>query len=148
MDTEATTIIIGAGQAGLATAHALMQRGQRCLVLDGGDRIGDGWRHHYDSLRLYTPAKYSGLPGLPFPGDPWHFPGKDEVAAYLEQYALHFDLPVRMSTRVDRLEARPEGGYSATIGADTAPPTLAMDAVEKKKSGARISHATMSSTVA
>lgn len=106
MDTEATTIIIGAGQAGLATAHALMQRGQRCLVLDGGDRIGDGWRHHYDSLRLYTPAKYSGLPGLPFPGDPWHFPGKDEVADYLASYADALELPVRLGIRVRRL-ARP-----------------------------------------
>ena len=61
-------------------------------------------------LRLYTPAKYDGLPGMPFPAAPWYFPGKDEVADYLESYALQFDLPVRMSTRVDRLEARPDGG--------------------------------------
>ena len=114
------TLIIGAGQAGLSTGYHLQRRGRPFLIVDGADRVGDNWRHQWDTLRLYTPAKYDGLPGLPFPADdPWHFPGKDEVAAYLEQYALHFDLPVRMSTRIDRLQARPDGGFVATIGADT-----------------------------
>jgi putative flavoprotein involved in K+ transport len=114
------TLIIGAGQAGLSTGYHLQRRGRPFLIVDGAERVGDNWRHQWDTLRLYTPAKYDGLPGLPFPADdPWHFPGKDEVAAYLEQYALHFDLPVRMSTRIDRLRAGPDGGYVATIGADT-----------------------------
>jgi putative flavoprotein involved in K+ transport len=113
------TLIIGAGQAGLSTGYHLQRRGRPFLIVDGADRIGDNWRHQWDTLRLYSPAKYDGLPGLPFPADdPWHFPGKDEVAAYLESYALHFDLPVRMSTRIDRLEAGPEG-YVARVGADT-----------------------------
>jgi putative flavoprotein involved in K+ transport len=114
------TLIIGAGQAGLSTGYHLQRRGRPFLIVDGAERVGDNWRHQWDTLRLYTPAKYDGLPGLPFPADdPWHFPGKDEVAAYLEQYALHFDLPVRMSTRIDRLRAGPDGGYVATIGPDT-----------------------------
>jgi putative flavoprotein involved in K+ transport len=110
------TLVIGAGQAGLSTAYHLKRIGRQCLVVDANERVGDNWRRQWDTLRLYTPAKYDGLPGLPFPGEGWHFPGKDEVADYLERYALHWDLPVRMSTRVDRLEARPAGGYVAVLG--------------------------------
>jgi putative flavoprotein involved in K+ transport len=84
--------------------------------VDGNQRIGDNWRQQWDTLRLYTPAKYDGLPGLPFPAARWHFPGKDEVGDYLERYALHFDLPVRTNTRVERLEAAPDGGYVAFLG--------------------------------
>lgn len=113
------TLIIGAGQAGLSTGYHLRELGRPCLIVDGNDRVGDNWRRQWDTLRLYTPAKYSGLPGLPFPLDGWAFPHKDEVADYLESYALHWDLPVRMSTRIDLLEARPNGGYTATLGADT-----------------------------
>ena len=110
------TLIIGAGQAGLTTGYHLRRRGRRFLIVDGNRRIGDNWRQQWDTLRLYTPAKYDGLPGLPFPAARWHFPGKDEVGAYLERYALHFDLPVRTNTRVERLEARPDGGYVAFVG--------------------------------
>lgn len=110
------TLVIGAGQAGLSTAYHLHQRGRPCLVVDGNERVGDNWRHQWDSLRLYTPAKYCGLPGMPFPADPWTFPGKEDVGDFLEGYALRFDLPVRMSTRVERVEARPDGGFRATLG--------------------------------
>ncbi|MBF6093599.1 flavin-containing monooxygenase [Nocardia cyriacigeorgica] len=114
------TLIIGAGQAGLSTGSALRRRQRPFLIVDRDERIGDNWRRHYDSLRLYSPAKYDSLPGLPFPSaDPWSYPGKDEVADYLERYALHWDLPVRMRTGVDRLTARPGGGFIARIGADT-----------------------------
>ena len=110
------TLIIGAGQAGLTTGYHLKRRGRSFLIVDGNQRIGDNWRQQWDTLRLYTPAKYDGLPGLPFPAARWHFPGKDEVGDYLESYALHFDLPVRTNTRVERLEARPDGGYVAFLG--------------------------------
>ncbi|SDJ23764.1 putative flavoprotein involved in K+ transport [Actinokineospora alba] len=113
------TLIIGAGQAGLSTGYHLRELGRPFLIVDGNDRVGDNWRRQWDTLRLYTPAKYDGLPGLPFPQDGWSFPHKDEVADYLESYALHWDLPVRMSTRIDLLEARPGGGYTVAIGADT-----------------------------
>jgi putative flavoprotein involved in K+ transport len=104
------TVVIGAGQAGLATGYHLRQRGRPFVILDGNDRVGDGWRRHWDTLRLYTPVRYDGLPGMPFPGSPWTFPLKDEVADYLEAYANRFDLPVRTGVRIQRLEAR-EGGY-------------------------------------
>lgn len=113
------TLIVGAGQAGLATGYQLTQLGREFLIVDGNDRIGDNWRCHYDSLELYSPAKYDGLPGLDFPGDPWHFPGKDEVADFLEQYAVEMDLPVRMRTRVDRLVPRDGGGFTAYLGSET-----------------------------
>jgi len=113
------TLIIGAGQAGLATGYHLQRLGRPFLIVDGNERIGDNWRCHYDSLRLYSPVKYDGLPGMAFEGDPWHFPGKDEVAAFLEAYAVRFNLPVRLQTRVDRLSARPGGGFIARLGDET-----------------------------
>jgi putative flavoprotein involved in K+ transport len=113
------TLIIGAGQAGLATGYHLQRRGRPFLLVDGNSRVGDNWRQQWDTLRLYTPAKYDGLPGLPFPAEPWHFPGKEEVADFLESYALHWNLPIRLDTRVDRLAPRPGGGYVATLGTDT-----------------------------
>ncbi len=120
MSTEhIETVIIGAGQAGLSTAYHLKDQGRACVVLDSNARIGDNWRRHWDTLRLYSPAKYDGLPGMPFPADPWSFPQKDEVAAFLESYALKFDLPVRMSTRVDTLEQRHDGGFELHIGSDS-----------------------------
>lgn len=99
------TLIIGAGQAGLSTGYHLQQRGREFLIVDGNERVGDNWRQQYDSLTLFTPAKADGLDGLPFPGDPWHFPTKDEMADYLEVYAVTCDLPVRLQTRVERLTA-------------------------------------------
>ena len=87
------TAIIGAGQAGLATAYHLQRRGRSCLILDSNDKVGDNWRAQWDSLRLYSPAQYDGLPGLPFPSPRWSYPTKDEVAAYLSTYAKRFQTP-------------------------------------------------------
>lgn len=96
-------VVIGAGQAGLSVGHHLAKRGLSFVILDGGRRVGDSWRRRWDSLRLFTPARYDGLEGLPFPGDPDCFPTKDEMADYLERYAHEFGLPVRLGTRVRRL---------------------------------------------
>jgi len=119
MNTESIeTVIIGAGQAGLSTGYHLRKRGRPFLILDGNPRIGDQWRAQWDTLRLYTPTKYNGLPGLPFPGERWGYPTKDEVADYLASYADRFDLPVRHSTRVEKLEAY-DGRYVVTTGTGT-----------------------------
>lgn len=112
------TLIIGAGQAGLATGYQLQQLGREFLIVDAAARIGDNWRCHYDSLTLFTPAYANSLDGLPYPGDRWHFPTKDEFAEYLELYAVTHSLPVRMQTRVERLTGREGGGYAATIGTE------------------------------
>jgi putative flavoprotein involved in K+ transport len=97
------TVVIGGGQAGLAVGQQLAARDLDFLILDAERRVGDAWRQRWDSLRLFTPAAYSGLPGMPFPAPPAHFPDKDEVADYLERYAERFDLPVRLETRVESL---------------------------------------------
>lgn len=94
------TIVVGAGQAGLALGQQLAAHDEDFLILDGSARVGDVWRNRWDSLRLFTPAAYSGLPGMPFPARPSHIPDKDEVADYLERYAERFDLPVRLGERV------------------------------------------------
>jgi putative flavoprotein involved in K+ transport len=100
------TVIIGGGQAGLSVGHHLAKRGRRFLILDANERIGDSWRKRWDSLRVFTPARYNGLPGWAFPAPPRSFPTKDEVADYLEAYAARFDLPVRSGVRVDGLTKR------------------------------------------
>jgi putative flavoprotein involved in K+ transport len=97
------TVVIGGGQAGLAVGYRLAKRGRPFVILEANERIGDSWRKRWDSLRLFTPARYNGLDGFPFPADGWSFPTKDEMADYLEAYAARFDLPVRTGFRVERL---------------------------------------------
>jgi putative flavoprotein involved in K+ transport len=97
------TIVIGGGQAGLATAYYLQERDQDFVILDAGERTGDAWRNRWDSLRLFTSARYNGLPGFPFPAPPHSQPTKDEVADYLESYAERFDLPIELNQWVDGL---------------------------------------------
>jgi putative flavoprotein involved in K+ transport len=96
-------VVIGGGQAGLSVGYCLAQRGLSFVILEGNPRVGDSWRRRWDSLRLFTPAQYDGLIGLPFPAPPFTFPTKDEMADYLEAYAKHFDLPVRTAVRVERV---------------------------------------------
>jgi len=109
------TVVIGGGQAGLVMGAELARRGRDFVILDAHVRIGDAWRGRWDSLRLFTPARYDGLPGMPFPGDPLSFPTKDEVASYLEAYVAAFLLPVRTGVRVDRLR-REDGRFVASAG--------------------------------
>ncbi len=97
------TVVIGGGQAGLSVGHQLVKRGRPFVILEANERIGDSWRKRWDSLRLFTPARYNGLDGFPFPADDWSFTTKDEMADYLEAYAARFDLPVRTGVRVERL---------------------------------------------
>lgn len=96
-------VVIGGGQAGLSVGYCLAQRGLSFVILESNARVGDSWRKRWDSLRLFTPAKYDGLIGLPFPAAPFSFPTKDEMADYLESYATHFALPVRTGVKVERL---------------------------------------------
>jgi putative flavoprotein involved in K+ transport len=102
-DQQIGTVVIGGSQAGLAVGYHLRQRGLPFVILDENDRIGDAWRSRWDSLRLFTPGRYDGLPGMPFPGSPSSYPTKDEAADYLEVYARAFELPVRTGVKVDRL---------------------------------------------
>jgi putative flavoprotein involved in K+ transport len=112
------TVVIGAGQAGLSVGYHLSRRGLPFVILEGNQRVGDSWRARWDSLRLFTPARFDGLAGLPFPAPPYSFPTKDEMADYLESYAAHFSLPVRTGTRVDRL-TETENGFRIVTGNHT-----------------------------
>jgi len=103
------TIVIGGGQAGLSVGYHLAKRGIPFLILDANQRIGDAWRNRWDSLRLFTLARYTGLPGFPFPARGYAFPTKEQMADYLESYAERFQLPVRTGVRVDGLSR--EGDY-------------------------------------
>ncbi|MGB7567545.1 MAG: NAD(P)/FAD-dependent oxidoreductase [Chitinivibrionales bacterium] len=103
------TIIIGSGQAGLATAYHLSRLHEEYILLDSNARIGDSWRTRWDSLRLFTPSQHDGLPGLPFPAARNTFPTKDEIADYLEKYVKEFSLPVMQDIQVSRLAKSPEG---------------------------------------
>jgi len=110
------TLVIGGGQAGLATGYQLAQRGVNFAIIDAGARIGDSWRKRWDSLRLFTWAYMNELPGMPFPGGvKMHLPSKDEMAAYLEEYATRFSLPVRHGHAVQRL-TREGDRYVAQAG--------------------------------
>ncbi len=106
------TLVIGAGQAGLAVGYELARRGVSFTIVDGSARIGDAWRQRWSSLRLFTPALYDGLPGAPFPAPRFAMPTKDEMADYLEDYAQRFALPVRLGVRIERLN-REDGGFVA-----------------------------------
>jgi putative flavoprotein involved in K+ transport len=99
-------IVIGAGQAGLAIGYFLARAGRRFVILDGDDSIGSAWRSRWDSLTLFTPRRYDSLPGLAFPGDPDGYPTRDEVIAYLEEYAATFELPIELNTAVRSLTAK------------------------------------------
>lgn len=115
-ETEVDVAVIGGGQAGLSVGYHLALQGIRnFVILDANARVGDSWRQRWDSLRLFTPARYDGLDGMPFPAPPLHWPTKDEMADYLEAYARKFQLPVRNGVRVDGLSKDGER-YLLTAG--------------------------------
>ena len=109
-------LVVGASQAGLAIGYHLAKRGLRFAILDGGSAIGQVWGSRWDSLKLFTPAQYSGLPGMDFPAPKDTYPSKDDVASYLTSYVSEFDLPVQLNANVSSL-TRSEGAYVvATAG--------------------------------
>ncbi|MCQ6255086.1 NAD(P)/FAD-dependent oxidoreductase [Pseudomonas sp. Q11] len=102
-------VVIGAGQAGLATGWHLKRQGLSFLILDEQLQPGGNWRNYYDSLELFSPAAYSSLPGMPFPAAPGHYSTRDEVVRYLEEYAEFFQLPIRQGVRATRVDQVNEG---------------------------------------
>jgi putative flavoprotein involved in K+ transport len=113
----AEVLVIGGGQAGLAMGYHLTQSGRSFQIVDAGAEIGQTWRSRWDSLRLFTSGQYDNLPGLPFPAAPDTYPGKDNVASYLQAYTAKWELPVRLDTRVTSL-TRADGGYVAKAGGE------------------------------
>ncbi len=117
-DSVLDVIVIGAGQSGLAIGRQLQERGRSFLIVDAGPETGHVWRSRWDSLTLFTAARYSGLPGLAFPGDPDSYPTKDAVAQYLHHYATTFGLPIRHHTRVSRV-TRDRAGFCVHTDGET-----------------------------
>jgi putative flavoprotein involved in K+ transport len=109
--------VVGAGQAGLAIAHFLRRQGRRVLILERAGQIAPAWRERWDSLTLFTPRRYSGLPGVAFPGDPDGYPSRDEVIAYLERYAEHFEL--QLDSEVTELERGDDGRFHLELDGQT-----------------------------
>ncbi|MBS1600645.1 MAG: NAD(P)-binding domain-containing protein [Bacteroidetes bacterium] len=108
------TIIIGGGQAGLATGYHLKQLGEDFIIIDAADSVGDSWRKRWDSLKLFTPPAFNGLPGWEFPSVNQERITKDEMAAYLQKYSVRFQLPVRMGIRVSKLSKSVTGYLIST----------------------------------
>jgi putative flavoprotein involved in K+ transport len=118
MHTNLDVLVIGAGQAALALGHQLRASSLRFQLLERHARIGESWRRRYDSLTLFTPRRYSALPGLALDGDPEGYPTKDEIADYLERYARHFELPIALGAGVRSLERNGAGFRAITDAGD------------------------------
>ena len=113
---EIGAVVVGGGQAGLATGYWLQRNDRSFVVLDRETEVGASWRRRWDSLRLFTPAGFSHLPGLRFPGPASAAPTKDEMADYLIAYARHFALPVEPATTVESVD--PEGAHLLVTATD------------------------------
>ena len=113
--TRVETVIIGGGQTGLTAGYYLAKEGRPFVILDENERVGDAWRKRWDSLRLFTPALFSRLPGKRLDIPNWSFPTKNEQADYLESYARQFELRVRNGVHVDRLE-KANGRFVVSAG--------------------------------
>ena len=111
--------VIGGGQAGLAIGYFLRQQGYRFVILERASELAPAWRERWDSLTLFTPRRYSALPGLPFPGDPDGYPTRDEVIGYLEHYAETFELPVELNSEVKKLERSDDGRFGLELDGRT-----------------------------
>jgi putative flavoprotein involved in K+ transport len=110
---------VGGGQAGLTMGYYLREQGLRFVIFERGRSIAPAWRERWDSLTLFTPRRYSAMPGLPFPGDPEGYPTRDEVIEYLERHAETFELPIQLDSEVRRLSH--EGGrFVLELGGRTA----------------------------
>jgi putative flavoprotein involved in K+ transport len=108
---DVEVVVIGAGQAGLTMGYFLVRQGRRFVILERADSIGSAWHERWESLTLFTPRRYSALPGLPFPGYPDGYPTRDEVIAYLERYAETFQLPIELSSEAKNLELGDKGRF-------------------------------------
>jgi putative flavoprotein involved in K+ transport len=119
MTTPYDVLVVGAGQAGLAAGYHLKRAGLSFAILESAANVGGSWPHYYDSLRLFSPAGRSSLPGMPFPAKAQHYPVRDEVVAYLRQYARHFELPIITNAQVARVERVAHGFHVITVDGQT-----------------------------
>lgn len=117
MTSVTDVVVIGAGQSGLAAARTLQAHGISPVVLEAGAEPAGSWPRYYDSLALFSPARYSAMPGLGFPGDPDHYPHRDEVAAYLRRYAASLGADIRTRSPVTAVQAGDRAGFAVRTAA-------------------------------
>jgi putative flavoprotein involved in K+ transport len=115
-DRLVDVVVVGGSQSGLAMAWHLQRQGLRFVVLEAGPEVGHVWRSRWDSLKLFTPAQYDALPGMPFPAPADTYPTKEPVADYLRAYVAAFNLPIRLDARVTRLSKTDDGFEVQTAG--------------------------------
>jgi putative flavoprotein involved in K+ transport len=120
MTSVTDVVVIGAGQSGLAAARALLAHGIQPVVLEAGPEAAGSWPRYYDSLTLFSPARYSAMPGLGFPGDPGHYPHRDEVVSYLRRYAASLGADIRTRSAVTAVEADDRAGFVVRTAAGQA----------------------------
>jgi putative flavoprotein involved in K+ transport len=118
---DTPVVVVGGGQSGLSAARAIREAGLEALILEAGDRPVGSWPQYYDSLTLFSPVEYSAMPGMPFPGDPEHYPRRDEVVGYLERYAESLDVEIHTSARVESVEQNGRGFIVHTASGDAIP---------------------------
>ncbi|KPF72773.1 pyridine nucleotide-disulfide oxidoreductase [Bosea sp. AAP35] len=118
MDEPLDVVVIGGGQAGLACAYFLRRAGLRFSILDGEPGPGGAWRHAWDSLRLFSPAQWSSLPGWPMPASPDGYPARDAVIDYLTRYEARYGFNIERPVEVEAV-AREGDGFS--IATDSGP---------------------------
>lgn len=120
MTSVLDVVVIGGGQSGLAATRALQARGINPVVLEAGPEPVGSWPRYYDSLTLFSPVRYSSMPGLNFPGHPDHYPHRDEVVGYLRRYAAGLNAHIRTGTPVTEVEAHGQDGFLVHTGAGEA----------------------------
>jgi putative flavoprotein involved in K+ transport len=111
VSADVEVAVVGAGQAGLAIGYHLKRQGRSFVIIERAGQIAPAWRERWDSLTLFTPRRYSALPGAPFPGDTDGYPARDEVIAYLERYAETFELPLKFDSEVRKAEQDDDGSF-------------------------------------
>ncbi|MFS0728334.1 flavin-containing monooxygenase [Paenibacillus sp. 1P07SE] len=111
-------IVIGGGQAGMASGYYLKKNELQFLILEASGQVGGSWPYYYDSLKLFSPASLSSLPGLKIAGERSHYPVRNEVIQYLNDYAKNFHLPIRLNQKVTTIEKSEEGFEVSTSTGD------------------------------
>jgi putative flavoprotein involved in K+ transport len=97
-------VVVGGGQSALAVGYYLRRTGLSYAILDDGTAPGGAWQHTWTSLRLFSPAQWSSLPGRLMPGGTSYYPTRNEALTYLADYETRYALPIVRPVRVSRVE--------------------------------------------